>query len=51
MVRRALPSQQVIPQQKQVLTEEPAITYCTACGMRLGTGHRFCGYCGQSSET
>jgi NADH pyrophosphatase NudC (nudix superfamily) len=41
-----------IPQQKQVLTaQEPSIKYCTACGMRLGHGHRFCGYCGHPSET
>ncbi|GAA3119620.1 hypothetical protein [Streptosporangium carneum] len=25
--------------------------YCTACGMRLGPAHRFCGYCGHPSET
>ncbi|GAA4220802.1 hypothetical protein FHR32_005479 [Streptosporangium album] len=25
--------------------------YCTACGMRLGPVHRFCGYCGHPSET
>ncbi|WP_326821155.1 zinc ribbon domain-containing protein [Streptosporangium sp. NBC_01756] len=24
--------------------------YCTACGMRLGPAHRFCGYCGHPSE-
>ncbi|MFI7447200.1 zinc ribbon domain-containing protein [Nonomuraea sp. NPDC049714] len=41
-----------VPQQKQVLTaQEPSIKYCTACGMRLGHGHRFCGYCGHPSET
>ncbi|MFF0306178.1 hypothetical protein ACFYSC_02055 [Streptosporangium sp. NPDC004379] len=25
--------------------------YCTACGMRLGPAHRFCGYCGHPCET
>ncbi|MDA0637437.1 hypothetical protein OUY22_28870 [Nonomuraea sp. MCN248] len=51
MVRR---SQQfpVVPQQGQVLTtQQPATTFCTACGMRLGQAHRFCGYCGQPIET
>ncbi|MFJ2029116.1 trypsin-like peptidase domain-containing protein [Streptosporangium sp. NPDC087985] len=24
--------------------------YCTACGMRLGPAHRFCGFCGHPSE-
>ncbi|MFC3981797.1 hypothetical protein [Streptosporangium jomthongense] len=24
--------------------------YCTACGMRLGPAHRFCGYCGHPTE-
>ncbi|GGS64043.1 hypothetical protein GCM10010156_23890 [Planobispora rosea] len=24
--------------------------YCTACGMRLGPAHRFCGYCGHPAE-
>jgi hypothetical protein len=51
VVRRSVPLQ-AIPQQKQVLTAgEPAIKYCTACGMRLGPAHRFCGYCGHPSET
>ncbi|MFC4059647.1 hypothetical protein ACFOWE_15185 [Planomonospora corallina] len=24
--------------------------YCTACGMRLGQAHRFCGFCGHPAE-
>ncbi len=32
-------------------TEIVAQKYCTACGMRLGPAHRFCGYCGHPSET
>jgi NitT/TauT family transport system permease protein len=24
---------------------------CTACGMRAGRGHRFCGYCGHPLGT
>ncbi|GAT65071.1 hypothetical protein PS9374_05201 [Planomonospora sphaerica] len=24
--------------------------YCTACGMRLGHAHRFCGFCGHPAE-
>ncbi|MEU6997442.1 zinc ribbon domain-containing protein [Nonomuraea sp. NPDC046570] len=31
--------------------KEPAVKYCTACGMRLGPVHKFCGYCGHPSET
>ncbi|MEU7836515.1 hypothetical protein [Nonomuraea sp. NPDC049129] len=52
VVRRSQPFQ-VIPQQKQVLTEQdqPSVKYCTACGMRLGAAHRFCGYCGHPIET
>lgn len=30
--------------------EFAAQKYCTACGMRLGPAHRFCGYCGHPSE-
>jgi hypothetical protein len=42
----------VVPQQQQVLTaQDPAIKYCTSCGMRLGPAHRFCGYCGHPIET
>jgi hypothetical protein len=51
VVRRSQPFA-VIPQQKQVLTApETSVKYCTACGMRLGPAHRFCGYCGHPSET
>ncbi|MEV0200154.1 hypothetical protein [Nonomuraea sp. NPDC050691] len=51
VVRRSQPFA-VIPQQKQVLTaQETSVKYCTACGMRLGAAHRFCGYCGHPSET
>ncbi|MBB6344278.1 hypothetical protein ACWGH8_27550 [Nonomuraea muscovyensis] len=55
VVRRSQPFA-VIPQQKQVLTApdsppESPVVYCTACGMRLGPAHRFCGYCGHPSET
>ncbi|MFI7613365.1 hypothetical protein ACIBP6_19240 [Nonomuraea terrae] len=42
----------VVPQEQQVMTaSDPAIKYCTSCGMRLGPAHRFCGYCGHPSET
>jgi hypothetical protein len=27
-------------------TPEDAQTFCTQCGHRLGSGHRFCGFCG-----
>ncbi|MFG1944815.1 hypothetical protein [Nonomuraea sp. NPDC048826] len=51
MVRRSLQFP-VVPQQQQVLTSpQPTLTFCTACGMRLGQAHRFCGYCGQPIET
>jgi hypothetical protein len=52
VVRRSQPFQ-VIPKQQQVLTaqDQPSVKYCTACGMRLGTAHRFCGYCGHPIET
>ncbi|MEV0592507.1 hypothetical protein [Nonomuraea cavernae] len=58
VVRRSQPFA-IIPQQKQVLTtqdpsvrsQDPSVKYCTACGMRLGHAHRFCGYCGHPSET
>ncbi|SEG85619.1 hypothetical protein SAMN05444920_105564 [Nonomuraea solani] len=51
VVRRSQ-SFQVVPQQQQVMTApDPAIKYCTSCGMRLGPAHRFCGYCGHPSET
>ncbi|HLU75592.1 MAG TPA: S1C family serine protease [Nonomuraea sp.] len=51
MVRRSLQFP-AVPQQQQVLTaQEPAVKFCTACGMRLGQAHRFCGYCGQPAET
>ncbi|MER5423289.1 hypothetical protein [Streptosporangium roseum] len=32
-------------------SDAAAQKYCTACGMRLGPAHRFCGYCGHPSET
>ncbi|MEU7854419.1 hypothetical protein [Nonomuraea sp. NPDC049141] len=52
VVRRSQPFQ-VIPKQQQVLTaqDQPSVKYCTACGMRLGAAHRFCGYCGHPIET
>jgi hypothetical protein len=51
VVRRSQ-SFQVVPQQQQVMTApDPAIKYCTSCGMRLGPAHRFCGYCGHPIET
>ncbi|MFC5833242.1 zinc ribbon domain-containing protein [Nonomuraea insulae] len=51
LVRRSQ-SFQVVPQQQQVMTApDPAIKYCTSCGMRLGPAHRFCGYCGHPIET
>ncbi|MBF8190852.1 zinc ribbon domain-containing protein [Nonomuraea sp. K274] len=51
VVRRSQPFH-VVPQQQQVMTApDPAIKYCTSCGMRLGPAHRFCGYCGHPSET
>ncbi|SDJ17083.1 hypothetical protein SAMN05421869_10992 [Nonomuraea jiangxiensis] len=51
VVRRSQPFQ-VVPQQQQVMTApDPAIKYCTSCGMRLGPAHRFCGYCGHPTET
>ncbi|MDP9861584.1 MULTISPECIES: zinc ribbon domain-containing protein [Streptosporangium] len=38
--------------QPDVRAADPAgQKYCTACGMRLGPAHRFCGYCGHPSET
>ncbi|MER6945438.1 S1C family serine protease [Nonomuraea sp. NPDC000554] len=52
MVRRTQLPLHAIPQQKKVLTaQQTATKYCTACGMRLGHAHRFCGYCGHPSET
>lgn len=51
VVRRSQPFH-VVPQQQQVMTApDPAIKYCTSCGMRLGPAHRFCGYCGHPIET
>ncbi|MFC4014886.1 zinc ribbon domain-containing protein [Nonomuraea purpurea] len=51
VVRRSQ-SFQVVPQQQQVMTApDPAVKYCTSCGMRLGPAHRFCGYCGHPIET
>lgn len=51
VVRRS-PSLRMFPPQKRApAAEEPVIRYCTACGMRLGAAHRFCGYCGQPVET
>ncbi len=51
VVRRSQPFQ-VVPQQQQVLTaQEGPMKYCVSCGMRLGAGHRFCGYCGHPIET
>jgi hypothetical protein len=61
VVRRSQPFQ-IVPHQKQVLTaqdptdrpdkqDQPSVKYCTACGMRLGAAHRFCGYCGHPIET
>ncbi|MBO3745691.1 zinc ribbon domain-containing protein [Streptosporangiaceae bacterium NEAU-GS5] len=29
----------------------PQLKFCTQCGMRLGHGHRFCGFCGHPSDT
>jgi hypothetical protein len=28
----------------------PQVKFCTQCGMRLGHGHRFCGFCGHPSD-
>ncbi|WP_157244319.1 hypothetical protein [Nonomuraea typhae] len=42
VVRR---DQALQPAPNPVLTA-PEQRYCTGCGMRLGQGHRFCGYCG-----
>ncbi|MFI6326372.1 tol-pal system YbgF family protein [Nonomuraea sp. NPDC050556] len=39
---------QLVAQEQQPST---AIKYCTACGMRLGVAHKFCGYCGHPIET
>ena len=51
VVRRSQPFH-VASQQQQVMTApNPAIKYCTSCGMRLGPAHRFCGYCGHPIET
>ncbi|HEX4818451.1 MAG TPA: zinc ribbon domain-containing protein [Nonomuraea sp.] len=51
VVRRSQPFH-VAPQQQQLMTAaDPAIKYCTSCGMRLGPAHRFCGYCGHPIET
>ncbi|MGW0485696.1 zinc ribbon domain-containing protein [Nonomuraea sp. NPDC003214] len=51
VVRRSAPLQ-AIPQHQPVLTAgEPPVVFCTACGMRLGPAHRFCGYCGHPAET
>ncbi|MCF6473602.1 zinc ribbon domain-containing protein [Nonomuraea sp. MG754425] len=51
VVRRSQPFH-LAPQQQQVMTApDPAIKYCTSCGMRLGPAHRFCGYCGHPIET
>ncbi|SFJ19444.1 Trypsin-like peptidase domain-containing protein [Streptosporangium canum] len=43
------PAAQRLPGAKTADTA--AQKYCTACGMRLGPAHRFCGYCGHASET
>ncbi|MEV0587936.1 zinc ribbon domain-containing protein [Nonomuraea sp. NPDC050310] len=37
-------------QPQPVLTAQE-VKFCTACGMKLGRGHRFCGFCGHPSET
>ncbi|NBE96696.1 hypothetical protein FE391_29095 [Nonomuraea sp. KC401] len=51
VVRRSQPFH-AAPQQQQVMTApDPAIKYCTSCGMKLGPAHRFCGYCGHPTET
>ncbi|TMR92298.1 zinc ribbon domain-containing protein [Nonomuraea basaltis] len=52
VVRRSQSFPVVPQQQQQVMTaQDPAIKYCTSCGMRLGPAHRFCGYCGHPNET
>ncbi|WP_214109334.1 zinc ribbon domain-containing protein [Acrocarpospora catenulata] len=28
----------------------PQVKFCTQCGMRLGHGHRFCGFCGHPTD-
>ncbi|GAB3890889.1 hypothetical protein GCM10027612_35840 [Microbispora bryophytorum subsp. camponoti] len=27
------------------------LKFCTQCGMRLGQGHRFCGFCGNPTDS
>ncbi|MEV4062384.1 zinc ribbon domain-containing protein [Nonomuraea dietziae] len=54
MVRRSQAFPVVPPHQPQpqpVLTAQQQVKFCTACGMKLGPAHRFCGYCGHPIET
>ncbi|WP_055481771.1 zinc ribbon domain-containing protein [Sphaerimonospora mesophila] len=30
---------------------QPQMNFCTQCGMRLGQGHRFCGFCGNPVDS
>ncbi|WP_084962381.1 zinc ribbon domain-containing protein [Thermoactinospora rubra] len=58
-LEQALQRHQQPPQQSQqhqysqpLMTAQPQqVKFCTSCGMRLGAGHRFCGYCGHPSES
>jgi len=51
----ALPMSGTGPQPLLVAHDAPSKEstgkYCTACGMRLGPVHKFCGYCGHPIET
>lgn len=53
VVRRSQAFQAVGGQQQPVLVaqDQPSVKYCTACGMRLGVAHKFCGFCGHPIET
>ncbi|NUT40718.1 MAG: zinc ribbon domain-containing protein [Thermoactinospora sp.] len=43
--------QEALQQQPQPVLTAQETTFCTACGAKLGRGHRFCGFCGHPSET
>ncbi|MER7499858.1 zinc ribbon domain-containing protein [Nonomuraea pusilla] len=51
VVRRSQQFQMVGQAQPVAAGGEPVIAFCVSCGMRLGAGHRFCGYCGHPVET
>lgn len=52
VVRRSQTFQAVGQQQPLLVAQDqPSVKYCTACGLRLGLAHKFCGFCGHPIET